>query len=385
MERSVAAAVATEPPPAAGLVRGGRLAGLWGGATAALVAIAAPCHAQSSEVSVTTRGGIYTDDDATEVITGVVAADGKALEVARLRAYYLVDLVSTASVDVVSAATERWDERRDELGASAGYDDETRALGVGYRRSIEKDWDSHTFSLAGSHGFANKNLTLGASLAYTDNDVGRADSPNFAEQLRAYTGSLSAVTVLSRDDLLSTTYFASYLDGYQASPYRFVRYFDSLASAEVSAPEAVPEKRLRHALVLQYNRHLLTDSALRSHLRGYYDNWGILSGTLGTEYVHGIGGFEPSLFVRGYVQSAATFYEDGYETRRRYMTADRELSPFWDVFGGTRLAYRAAHVGIFRELFAELKLTGFWFVFEDFERLPERRGVIGEIGLGGTL
>jgi hypothetical protein len=91
------------------------------------------------------------------------------------------------------------------------------------------------------------------------------------------------------------------------------------------------------------------------------------------------------VFVRGYVQTGASFYQDDYRTRQRYMTADRELSPFWDVFGGLRLAYRPERLAFLDELRAETKLAAFWFVFQEFERLPERRGVTLEIGLGGTL
>jgi hypothetical protein len=342
-------------------------------------------RAEEPGLDVSTRGGIYLDDDATSVITTVAGVEGKALEVASVRVHGLLDIVSSASVDVVSAATERWDETRKEFGAGLGYDDGTRTLSASYRRSVENDWGSHTGSIGGSHDFSNHNFTLGLGASFAHNDVGRADDRNFSEKLRAYGGTLSATVVVSRNDLLSLTYAPSFLQGYQGSPYRFARYFDSVAGAVVSGPEVVPEKRFRHALVIAHNHHLLKDSALRSHGRAYWDDWGILSGTLGTEYVHGLGPFEPSVFVRGYYQGAAEFYEDGYPTRQRYMTADRELGAFWDVFGGIRLAYRESPLGFLRELRAELKLTGFHFAFREFERLPERRGFTAELGLGGAL
>jgi hypothetical protein len=342
-------------------------------------------RAEDPGLDVSTRGGIYLDDDATSVVTTVAGVEGKALEHASLRVHGLLDIVSSASVDVVSAATDRWDEVRKEFGAGLGYDDGTRRLSASYRRSVENDWGSHTGALGGSLDFSNHNLTLGLGVNATHNDVGRADDDNFSEKLRAYGGSLSATVVVSRDDLFSLTYAPSYLAGYQGSPYRFVRYFDPGAGALVSAPEVVPEKRLRHALVIAHNRHLFSDSALRSHGRAYWDDWGIASGTLGTEYVHGLGAFEPSVFVRGYYQGKAAFYEDGYPARQRYMTADRELGAFWDVFAGVRLAFQKSPVGFLKELRGELKLTGFLFAFREFERLPERRGFTAELGLGGAL
>jgi hypothetical protein len=346
---------------------------------------AAPARAEEPGVDVSTRGGIYLDDDATSVITTVASVEGKALEHATLRVHGLLDIVSSASVDVVSAATERWDETRKELGAALGYEDGTRTLSASYRRSVENDWGSHTGAIGGSHDFSTHNLTLGLGASFTHNDVGRADDRNFDEKLRSYAGTLTATVVVTRDDLLSLTYAPSLMVGYQGSPYRFVRYFDPSAGSPVSGPEVVPERRLRHALVISHNHHLLTDSALRSHGRAYWDDWGIASGTLGTEYVHGLGAFEPSVFVRGYYQARAGFYEDGYPARQRYMTADRELGTFWDVFAGLRLGFRKSPLGILKELRGDLKLTGFFFAFEEFERLPERRGFTAELGLGGAL
>lgn len=354
------------------------------GVVACLTA-AAPAHAEDPGVDVSTRGGVYLYDDATSVITTVAGIEGKALEHASLRVHGLLDIVSSASVDVVSAATERWDETRKEFGAALGYEDGTRTLSASYRRSVENDWGSHTGTIGGSHDFSNHNLTLGLGASFTHNDVGRADDRNFAEKLRSYGGTLTATVVVTRDDLFSLTYAPSLAVGYQGSPYRFVRYFDPVAGAPVSGPEVVPERRFRHALVVSHNHHLLSDSALRSHGRAYWDDWGIASGTLGTEYVHGLGAFEPSVFVRGYYQAGAGFYEDGYSARQRYMTADRELGTFWDVFLGLRLGFREGPLGFLKELRGDLKLTGFFFAFEEFERLPERRGFTAELGLGGAL
>jgi hypothetical protein len=42
-------------------------------------------------------------------------------------------------------------------------------------------------------------------------------------------------------------------------------------------------------------------------------------------------------------------------------------------------------VGVFDELRADAKLTAFLFEFLDFSRLPRRRGLVAEIGIGGTF
>ena len=70
-------------------------------------------------------------------------------ETVAVRAGYLVDVTTSASVDVVSAATDRWDERRDELRAgvdvalSGGFmevrDDKVVVLADTAERSDEID------------------------------------------------------------------------------------------------------------------------------------------------------------------------------------------------------------------------------------------------------
>jgi hypothetical protein len=70
----------------------------------------------------------------------------------------------------------------------------------------------------------------------------------------------------------------------------------------------------------------------------------------------------------------------------KYMTADRELSSFWDVFGGVRATWRSKRLSaLIEELRAEAKASAFYFRFLDFPRLPERSGVLAEIAIGVTF
>ena len=121
-------------------------------------------------------------------------------------------------------------------------------------------------------------------------------------------------------------------------------------------------------------------------MRFYVDDWGVISGTAGTEYVIGLTEhIEAATHIRAYYQDAATFYEDIYPSRREFMTADRELSRFYDVFGGGRLAYRSAPVAFLEDVRAEIKVVGFRFVFFNFSRLPDRNGVVVDLALGARF
>src|SRR5581483_11233639 len=262
--------------------------------------------------------------------------------------------------------------------------DGTRAANASYVYSIENDWQSHTANLGFSHDLAQHDVTVGAGGTFGYNRVGRAGDPNFHRTLYAAGGMVFATFVLTRRDLLNVSYTLAYLSGYQASPYRYV-YFNEASGSRGSVPETDPELRGRHALTARWNHHLFKDSALQSHLRGYADDWGVLSLTAGAEYLVGFGQFTVGAHLRGYVQQHAGFYRPVYQTAMRYMTADRELSSFIDGFGGVRAEWRRAHLGPLAELRAEAKLDGFGFWFFDFPRLQSRNGLIVELAIGASL
>lgn len=367
--------------------RGRGPAGLLCGATAALAALLAPGARAEPIVLIDARSAIYNDSDATFISTSTVALRGNPFDELTVKARGLVDVISSASVDVVSAATDRWDEVRLEIEGAATYHDGTRTASLGYIHSDENDWLSHTMNAGFAHDFADHTVTIGLGGGVVLNDVGRADDENFRRDLQGYNGSIDAAYVATPRDLVSATYSLSFLTGYQSSPYRFVRIEDPAVPAlTLGAPEVHPDTRVRHAVSLRWNRHVFTDSAIRSRLRFYGDSWGVLSVTAGLEYVIGLGDFEVGLIARGYLQGHASFYEDGYDEPRRYMTADRELSTFFDGFGGGRLAYRR-DIGesFIKQLRAEIKAEGFAFRFTEFSRLPTRTGIIAELALGASF
>jgi hypothetical protein len=337
--------------------------------------------AAAAEVSVDNRSSVYQDSDRTTVATSTLAASARVKEVVTVSARGLVDAISSASVDVVTAATGRFHERRYEWAGGLAYDDRTSTASLTYIRSTEADWSSHTVDAGLGRAVAGKRLTLALGGSFVDNQVGRAGDPHFARALRGASGSLAATLILSPRSLVQATWFLGYLAGYQASPYRYA----AVGADGTFYPESVPQTRLRTALALRFNRHLFADSALQLHARAYEDDWGVRSLTGGAEYLIGLGEVTFALRARGYAQRHATFYQDGYAAPMRYMTADRELSTFVDVFAGARLAWVRPLPGASSELRAELKADAFRFWFLDFSRLPRRDGVVGELALGVTF
>ena len=339
------------------------------------------------EVAADARSSIYQDTDHTFISTTAVAASVKPLEFWSFRGRYIADVVTSASVDVVSAATTAFNDLRHEGLGSVAYRDGTRTASLTYVYSVENDWSSHSVAGSYSQDFAAHQVTLGVGGSFTANNVGRSGDPNFHRSLLQGSASATLGLVATKRDLINFDYTFVYLNGYQASPYRFVRITDpnvTIAGIYVASPEAPPEQRGRHAVAARWNHAVGKDSALKSHVRGYLDDWGVKSVTAGTEFVLGLGDFDLGMFVRGYAQSKVEFYQPVYDRPRRYMTADRELATFVDAFGGLRFAF-SKKVGIFEEVRAEAKATGFAFHFFDFPRLTNRFGVIAEIAIGATL
>jgi hypothetical protein len=346
--------------------------------------------AAQAKSSVRARSSLYQDDDATVVSTSVVAANAAVSDAVSVDAHGLVDIISTASIDVVAAATKRWHEVRKEAEGGLSFADGTTTLGGSYIYSTENDWSSHTLNLGLSRDLLVHDLTLGLGGSYVDNNVGRSHDKNFAKKLSVVSGNASVVWVQNPRNLWSANYTLSYLDGYQGSVYRYVRFRDAATASlgqSIAAPEGdfTPQTRARHAITLRWNHALFEDSALRSHVRFYRDDWGVTSVTGGTEYVVGVAPWELAFFVRGYAQRHADFYQDLYARQMRYMTADRKLSTFYDLFFGPRVTLRYTDVGPFSDLSFELKLTAFGFRFTEFAALPERNGYIAEIGATGAF
>jgi hypothetical protein len=329
------------------------------------------------------RSGVYQDSDRTTVSTTAVAARGTIKQRLTIEARYLVDVVSSASVDVVTAATGTFRETRHETTAALDYHDGTRTARASYIYSVENDWESHTADAGFSHDLAEHNVTVGASGTFGYNAVGRAGDRNFHRTLIAGGASAFVSFTPTPRDLVSVNYTFGYLSGYQASPYRFVFFNDGVSRSAV--PETDPETRARHALTIRYHHHLFKDSALQAHARGYADDWGVLSLTAGAEYLVGFGQFTVGAHVRVYTQGHAGFYRPFYDQPLRYMTADRELSTFVDGFGGLRGQWRRARWGPLAEVRAEVKVDGFGFWFFDFPRLQSRDGVVAELAIGASL
>jgi hypothetical protein len=315
---------------------------------------------------------MYADSDKTTVVTSVAQASVRLPQPVVVDAHALVDAVSSASVDVISAATTRFSENRVELGTNAqiGFSQSTEGS-IGYTHSGENDWQSHAVELGFSRELAKKNTKLTIGYGFTRNYVGRAHDPTFDKQLDVQGTQIGISQVVDKKTLVTLAYTLSHASGYQGSPYRFVTTMGGF-----SAPESTPETRTRHALTVRAMHALGDSDVIDAQYRIYIDDWGILSHTAELAYSHELTR-EWSLRVRtrGYRQGQASFYEETYEMPMRYMTVDRELSTFWDALAGVKLGYTGASWDL------DVKVDGIVYRFEDYARLRGRAAVVSGVGV----
>ena len=315
---------------------------------------------------------VYADDDATSVVTSVVDATVRLPIPITINAHALVDAVSSASVDVVSAATKRFTENRIEEGAAvrAGVGRATEAS-VGYTHSAEADWQSHALEVGVSRDLASKNARLSLGYGFTHNRVGRAKDPSFEAMLDVHGAQVGLAQVLDRRMLLTLAYTLSRASGYQGSPYRYV-----MTAGVLAAPETPPEERTRHAITARMLRMLGRATTLDASYRFYVDDWGMTSHTLELAVSRMITDeITVRVRARGYRQGRADFYRERYDEPMRYMTVDRELSTFWDVMGGVKLGYAGDSFDL------DVKVDGILYKFADYQRLAGRVALVTSLGV----
>jgi hypothetical protein len=346
--------------------------------TIVLALLALPVHADTGFGS---KLQVYTDNDHTTVISPVVDAQADVTPDTNVSAGYLVDAVSSASVDVVSQASPiTFHDTRHQVSLGMSHVFDTVTPRLGYSFSTEHDYLSHTINANISKDLDDKNTQLAVGYSLSLNRVGRAHDDNFSRALTNHHIAASWTQTVSPKLVTQVTYELGYSDGYQASPYRFVPVRQSAdAMAEQMVPETDPETRWRHALVAGANLAVGEASSLQGDYRVYLDTWGVTSHTIGARYFMALSKrVELRLRERFYTQTAASFYQSVYTTQMKYMVYDRELSPLWSETLGAKLA-----LGLSDHVEGEIKLDGFYYSYSDFLPLKSRTGA--NVGIGISL
>ncbi|HEY4243218.1 MAG TPA: DUF3570 domain-containing protein [Kofleriaceae bacterium] len=344
--------------------------------------IALIASAARADTSFTSKIQVYADSDHTTVVSPVVDVSADVTPNTTVTAGYLADAVTSASIDVVSQASQTTiHDLRHQVSVGASHVFGSLTARAGYTFSTENDYLSHSISAGIAQDLDDKNTTLSLGYALSLNTVGRSHDETFSRSLDVHSLSASWTQVFSTRTIGQLTYELGYADGYQASPYRFVPVRMTVDSAPLYwIAETDPLTRWRHAVVVGVNHAVGADAAVGLDYRLYHDTWGITSHTVDARYSVNLSKrLELRLRERLYTQGAASFYQANYSAPQKYMAFDRELSPLQSTTTGAKLSYLFTP-----HLEGELKLDLFYYRYSDFPPLSHRVGANTGIGLSIT-
>ncbi len=286
----------------------------------------------------------------------------------------IVDLVSTASADIVAMASRRFDQARVGASVGGGYKVGVATVGVNAATSIESDYVARSAGVNLSADLFDKMVSPYLTYDYGFDILGRArtEFAVFRRDLQRHTVNFGASVIFnpSTVGIVGGTFEANLGDA--SKPYRHVPMFDASVAPEIPVAasaalvaagrlpmmpfEQLPTSRKRIAALLGV-LHRFETSTIRGTERLYIDDWGQISSTTDVRYLwdfyegKGAGGapgypqlrFTPharfnvqgpvSFWQRAYVASQSV---GGYEIPM-YRTGDRELGPLWAVTGGLGL------------------------------------------------
>jgi hypothetical protein len=302
---------------------------------ASLLVFSLACAESSTSGLGTATTQLYarTDSNATTVWSPRTRVAGRPSEDVTLEAVYTLDAWTSASIDIVTAATKAVHEVRHEANASAQLVHGDLTVAGRYRYSTEPDYVSHGAVLNVSLDLAQKNTTVALTAFGARDTVGRAGDPLFRELQQSYGGRVTLTQVLDRETLVQLSWDVTAVSGFQASPYRFVAIGGDgtcTSTAPLCLPETMPNERTRQALGLQAKRALGDATSIALTYRFYFDDWGVMSQTLSPElfWLARPGG-TLSVSYRYYTQGEAEFYRPRYFSPTRFFTRDRELSALY--------------------------------------------------------
>lgn len=258
-----------------------------------------------------------------------------------------VDLVSSASIDVVTQASKYSEEREEYSFGLSKILGET-SLTTRYTLSDESDYTSDNLSLSLAHDLLDKNVTLNLQVARSWDQVGRNDDPAFGwEDFTRTVYAVGLTQSLSPRWLAQFNYEITADNGLINNPYRSARTLGGGAT-----PENYPDARTGQAWVVRSsfgfpgggsNGTGGISKTLQVDYRYYQDTFNVRSHTGKILYQHYLGvHWLIGGFYQFHTQGEASFYGDRLPTSQIFKARDKELSKFSDHWFGGSIRFKPA-------------------------------------------
>ena len=268
---------------------------------------------------------------------GGIAIDGPSLLIRKkvgksvsLVANYYVDMISSASIDVVTTASP-YTEEREQVSLGIDYLRGNTTMSVSVTNSEESDFTSNSYSFSVSQDMFGDLTTLTMAYSLGDDEVRRSDDATFVRDADRQFYSVGLTQIITRDLIMGLNVETITDEGFLNNPYRTVRYLDPTSPVGYSyEPELYPNTRTSTAVGIRARYYLPYRAAIQGEYRFFTDTWGIISHTGAISYTHPWGPFTFSGKLRLYTQDQADFYQDLFSrsAATNFRARDKELSEF---------------------------------------------------------
>ena len=353
----------------------------------------------------------YTDSDHITVVTPSVTASVENVTAgASLRGSYLVDVVSAASVDIVSTASRRWKETRQAGALEAEYKPHDFGISLAGSVSSEPDYLAYGFGAQVTKDFDEKNTTLLFGYGFGHDTIGRSTTPFsvFSREVQRGTFNGGITQVVNRATVMSLSLDLTFESGDQSKPYRYIPMFSPAVAGKVPLGASIdwvtanrlPERPLEQTPLSRKRfstsgrlAHRFDASTLRLDERIYDDSWGLVGSSTDARWIFDLGRrFAIWPHGRFHVQSGVSFWQRAYVSGPspgwnlpEFRTGDRELGPLHTFTGGGGIKwYLGSNAD--PQTFA-LSLTGdaMWTSYHDDLYLTSRTAGLGALMVEGEL
>ena len=305
-------------------------------------------------------GAAVLPDDRADVLYhryegGGVTIDGPSLLVRKkfaekysVSANYYVDLVSSASIDVVTTASPYKEERNQASLALDVLNDKTQ-YSMSVAGSDESDYTANTASFDISQDMFGDLTTISLGFSRGWDEVRKRGDQEFDEPVDRRSYRLGLSQIVTPTLMLGLAYETITDEGFLNNPYRSVRYLDPDSPAGYAyQPELYPRTRTSNAASLSARYFLPYRASLHGEYRWFTDTWGIDASTVRVGYTHPLG---PRWVLEGglrwYDQSAADFYSDLFprQDAQNFLARDKELSTFTSQMLSVGATYELPSLG----------------------------------------
>jgi hypothetical protein len=305
-------------------------------------------------------------------------------------ANYYEDMVSSASIDVLSTASPFEDKRR-QMSLGLDYLRGKSTWSVGYIDSNESDYTAKTAYIGVSQDMFGDLTTVSIGFRRGQNDVYRnIKDPTsgakqrdaaFREDMSTRAWSAGLTQVLTRSLLGTLSYELITDEGYLNNPYRQIRYADATSPRGYSyAPEIYPRTKTSSSASARLKYSLpWWRAAVDGQYRFYSDTWGVVAHTAQLGYTQpAFGNWTFDARYRFYKQDAADFYRDLFPRRNtlNFQGRDKELGTYTSNTLGVGAAweFRVARLAWLQKASVNLRYDYMMIQYDDFR----------DVGAGGV-